>query len=458
MVTHFRMNPAAALGFGVPPEFLTMADRRSRLYVRWMGILFAPLHIAFIFTDRLIADTYDPQTYLVRVPMALGLLIPALLTFPRKLRISYRNLLFIHAIVWLVGQTANCYFLRDVDAATYSVCLVHLAAPFLVFYEPNRFIFLIVSNMLFYLLVLGVGLGRDLAASAQMAHIAPMMGTAAIGIVLAIVNWERNIREWSHVATLEAARMVLEENERRTQKELRLAERVQRGLLPQARYSDEYVSIDFCYLPANNVGGDLLDIIRLEDGVYGLLIADVSGHGFASALISSMMKMLLHAMERDILYQPEKLMKRMDTLLKNNLHNEFITAVYGLINVKEKTLAYCTAGHEAPLLYHPLSKDLEICPSEGRALGIFADSEYKLQRRSLNGNEVVFLFTDGCFEVRDQSGEIMLLENFFDIVREGAGLPFDNTVARIVERIREKGGGFLEDDVTLLACRLVSEN
>lgn len=443
-----------ALGIGVPGGYLEHADKRARLYVRWMGLIFAPLHILFIFTDSVIAGSYDPRTYLVRVPMALGLLIPGLLTFLDR-PLPWRQFLFFHAIVWLTGQTANCYFLRDMDAALYTVCLVYLAAPFMMLYEPIKFIALCAANFAFYVLLIEFGLDRSILSSAGMSHAAPLLGTAVIGSVLAIITWERNLREWNHLAQIEQARESLEENDRRTQKELRLAERVQRSLLPKARYSDDFISIDFCYLPANNVGGDLLDIIRLEDGVYGLLIADVSGHGFASALISSMMKMLVHAIDRELLYKPGELLKRMDQLLRNNLHNEFITSVYAVVNLQKGTLEYATAGHEAPVIFVHSTGELVSCPSAGRALGIFPNSEYRSFLRPLAGDETLFFFTDGCFEVRNAGGALMELEAFLEIVREGARLPFEHTIDAIVSRIKQGGGGVLEDDVTLLACQLL---
>jgi len=188
-----------ALGIGVPGGYLEHADKRARLYVRWMGLIFAPLHILFIFTDSVIAESYDPRTYLVRVPMALGLLIPGLLTFLDR-PLPWRQFLFFHAIVWLTGQTANCYFLRDMDAALYTVCLVYLAAPFMMLYEPIKFIALCAANFAFYVLLIEFGLDRSILSSAGMSHAAPLLGTAVIGSVLAIITWERNLREWNHLA------------------------------------------------------------------------------------------------------------------------------------------------------------------------------------------------------------------------------------------------------------------
>lgn len=443
MVAPLRFSPSLALGLKVEQSYLARANSRCLQYVRGMGFGFAPLQILFIFTDRLVMGTPDLATLWVRVPFAMILLSTALLTFIRSAQPFARFLLFVHASAWQIGQILVCHIENYHAVGVFTCALVFLAAPLFVFYEPFLYFALSFFSMGLYSTLLFLVAGQPARGDA-LGYLVLLTGAMLIGCVLAILTWERNLREWNHLA-------IIEENERRMKQELVLAERVQRGLLPRAGYIDERVSIDFCYLPANNVGGDMLDIIRLDSGVYGLLVADVSGHGFASALIASMMKMLVHAMERPLLHAPGELLGRIDQLLQNQLHNEFITATYCLVDLNTNTLTYATAGHEAPILFN--ENNLQSLPSGGRALGVFPGSKYRTFERSLQGNEMIFLFTDGCFEAREPGGDILGMENFSTILSDAAPTG-PGAVAAIVDRIRLVSGGILDDDVTLLACKL----
>ncbi|MBI3395187.1 MAG: PP2C family protein-serine/threonine phosphatase [Spirochaetia bacterium] len=452
--TPLSVTVPLALGVRVPKPFLDRGDRRALMYVRWMGLLVGPFVPILIWTDGLIAGTYDPHTEWVRIPQALILIVTALLTFIENPPVAPRNMLFLQAIAWQVGQTANCYPLKDVDAAAYVPALVFLGSAFLVFYEPYKFVILTTLTAVLYIVILGVGLQLPLTASAQMSHIAPLIGFALMGIVVGIATWERTLREWGYITALEYQRALLEENDKRFRKEIHLAEQVQRRLLPPTRLSDKYIKVDFCYLPANNVGGDLLDIIELEDGVYALLIADVSGHGFAPALISSMVKMSIYALDRQLLYRPAALLQKLDQLLYENLHREFITAVYGVLNAREMTFEYATAGHEAPLIVRQAPREILSTFPTGRALGVFPHNSYTSHCITLQSDDVIYLFTDGCFEIMRDGHELLAMDGLLKLVADSQSLPFEAQVENVITGIRSYSGGIFNDDITLLACTL----
>lgn len=449
-----RMSIPLALGFRLSPRHKALASRRALPYVRWFGLLLAPILPVFIYTDGRIAGTYEPHTEWLRLSMAAGLAVCSLLTFLKRPVISASSLLFAVACIIVLGQTANCYFLRDHDAAIYTVIFVLMGASLFTYYAPWKFILLALTTLGLYLGILSWGLGLSLTESAPMAHVAPLFGCVFGSAVFAIGTWERNLREWSYLETLEEQRALLAENERLFRKELARAEQVQRRLLPPTRLSDNYIQIDFTYVPANNVGGDLLDVIPLEDGIYALLIADVSGHGIASALISSMLKMSVYALDRQILYRPAALLQRLDLLLAQSLHREFITAVYGILNIRDMTFEFASAGHEPPIVVRRESPEIIHTGTVGRALGVFENNTYTSHCIPLKQDDTIFLFTDGCFDILDRAEEVYTLERFRGLVHSTKGIPFEHVIEHVLTSLRRMIPDEPQDDVTLLACKI----
>lgn len=121
--------------------------------------------------------------------------------------------------------------------------------------------------------------------------------------------------------------------------QLKMAKEIQRSLIQEANFSVNDVKFTSKYMPAQDVGGDLYDIIKLNDNSVGVFIADVSGHGIASALLTSMLKMLF----RNLIpynYAPNKLLEEMNrkfsNIFANKVSDVYAAAFYARIDTKSK--------------------------------------------------------------------------------------------------------------------------
>src|SRR5271157_4466784 len=144
----------------------------------------------------------------------------------------------------------------------------------------------------------------------------------------------------------------LSETERRNlETELEFSSEVQRALLPQQVPSIPGLDIAAFSRPAQIVGGDYFDFIQFRNGTYGLVIADVMGHGVSASLLMSSLQTALHTLIPDNDSASEVIQRVNRYYLHNVNLTTFVTAFLGQFDPVRGVLAYCNAGHNPPLFY-----------------------------------------------------------------------------------------------------------
>jgi serine phosphatase RsbU (regulator of sigma subunit) len=198
-------------------------------------------------------------------------------------------------------------------------------------------------------------------------------------------------------------------------KDLEHARSIQLGLMPQDLQDTDTFSISTIYIPADAVGGDYYDVFAISPGLYGIVVADVSGHGVSSALIMSMGKVLLKTFASPELGPQKTLEKINETFLSEIRTDNFVTIFYAVLDTNAHTFRYSSAGH-CPILF--LNKKTIACTqikADGLFLGVFPDM--MLNEGVMNyeqGVNRVVLYTDGLTEAknpRDEMFELERLEN-----------------------------------------------
>ena len=133
-------------------------------------------------------------------------------------------------------------------------------------------------------------------------------------------------------------------------KDLDHARTIQLGLLPRNMPEIPALTIKATYIPAIAVGGDYYDAFEIDPGIFGIIVADVSGHGVASALIMSMVKVLLKtfANSKD---GPQKTLEKINAIFQTEIEtSNFVTVFYATLDTKSHKLYYTSAGHCPVLL------------------------------------------------------------------------------------------------------------
>jgi sigma-B regulation protein RsbU (phosphoserine phosphatase) len=193
--------------------------------------------------------------------------------------------------------------------------------------------------------------------------------------------------------------------------DLELAAKVQRALLPKNDQIINNWEISYFYQPTGAVSGDYCDlVIQEEGGEYIFLVGDVSGKGIPAAMLMSN----LHALFRSLIsfnFSVKTLLEEANRLFcQSTISSYYATLVCGKAS-QAGEIELCNAGHCMPLLLQN-GKAAKFKPT-GLPIGLFCNSQYNLEKMSLNSGDVLLIYTDGlseAFHNEDQYGEERVIE------------------------------------------------
>lgn len=227
------------------------------------------------------------------------------------------------------------------------------------------------------------------------------------------------------------------------------AREIQRSLLPTELPQICGVEISADWLPARGVGGDYFDVLKFSDTRLGFCIADVAGKGMPAALLMSNLQATVRAFATPD-RSPRKLCEKVNGVLcKNQLAGKFVTFFYGVLDAGAKSLFYCNAGHNAPILHRRDGSFLRL-EDGGPVLAEFHDQTYAEGAAPLASGDRLLLFTDGVSEARSAEGDEFGEERLLKVLAEHRDLGALELRRRLLQDVHEFSERPLHDDATLL--------
>ena len=276
----------------------------------------------------------------------------------------------------------------------------------------------------------------------------------AIGFVAVGAKLSNDYFSADDIAFLDAATsqvaMALETSRLRSEEvDFEQARAMQQILLPKALPHLDGFELSGMWQPASSVGGDYYDAIDFGDGKAAVCIADVAGKGMSAALLMASLQAAVKA-TASADTPPRRLCEKVRHVVASNLTGgTFITFFYALLDANERTLTYCNAGHNPPLLLRATG-EVERLDTGGSVLGrLFRGESYDQATVVLDPGDRVVLFTDGVSEAR-RAGEDFGDERIIDVVRSHAAASAAELQEKIVEAITSFTSGSFGDDVTLV--------
>jgi sigma-B regulation protein RsbU (phosphoserine phosphatase) len=266
-------------------------------------------------------------------------------------------------------------------------------------------------------------------------------------------------------ATLEKKRLRDQINAHlaRLEAEVEAARKLQMGMVPQAfpqPTQDCPIDLHASMEPAREVGGDLYDFFRMEDGRLGLLIGDVSGKGMPAALFMAHTKSLIRIASElmrapdGAAASPADIITRVNReLCQDNNDMMFVTMFFAMLAPTTGELTYCNAGHNPPYRLGAAALTAIDHP-KGGILGVIPDAVYETGRLSLAPGETLYLFTDGVTEANSAADEMFSEARLEAVLRGAAGRPSAEVVKSVAAAVRAfVGSAQPSDDITMLAVR-----
>ncbi|MBP7147869.1 MAG: serine/threonine-protein phosphatase [Acidobacteria bacterium] len=288
--------------------------------------------------------------------------------------------------------------------------------------------------------------GRRLALAAALLLFLLNRGT----MVLWQFQFEYNLRSWAFLVLLVVLALELKDK-LVARDEIMAARQVQLAILPQRAPSFAGWSIWSRTIPANDVGGDLVDFFDLPGERLAAMLGDVSGKGLPAALLMAKLQATLRAMAPEST-DLARLARRVNQVMcRDGIENRFATLFYAEL-AHDGTLRYFNAGHNPPLLVREGA--VEKMHASGIPVGMLEGAEYAGAEATLAPGDLLIVYSDGLVEARDARGEEFGLERLERLAALLRDVPVEQAGATIAQRHREVvGDGKPTDDWSLLLVR-----
>ncbi|PJZ47055.1 PP2C family protein-serine/threonine phosphatase [Leptospira brenneri] len=187
-------------------------------------------------------------------------------------------------------------------------------------------------------------------------------------------------------------------------KDLALANALQKSLLSSKYNEDEKIKIIGFSQNLESVGGDYFDHTKDSMGNWAILMADVSGHGISSAMVAAMSKMAFVGAGAYLQF-PSRVFHSMNRHLVGKTKNLFITASYVFIDTESYTATFSNAGHPGFFLIRNSESDVIHLNVKGKPLGLFSHLPYDEETVKLQSGDKILLYTDGIFDLLNEVGQ-----------------------------------------------------
>jgi serine phosphatase RsbU (regulator of sigma subunit)/anti-anti-sigma regulatory factor len=237
----------------------------------------------------------------------------------------------------------------------------------------------------------------------------------------------------------------LEESSALLRRDLERAEVIQRALLPRSPPAMEGYCIQAFYRPGQHVGGDLYDVVRLGERHLVFYLADATGHGVTSAMLSVLFKqsLVLADPATGLALQPAAVLEAVNRSLcqAHAAPGLFLTAVLGLLDTSNASLTLASAGHP-PVLHAREGRETRLIRRTGPALGLAPDAQFRQEHLQLAAGDRILLYTDGLIPSGTQQ-ELERVEQVLSKPRSSA--------QEVMSQLHDgAAAGAERDDVTML--------
>ena len=241
------------------------------------------------------------------------------------------------------------------------------------------------------------------------------------------------------------------EHLRRIAEELDEARAFQRSLLPCLDRAVAGIPVVARYVPSSELAGDLYDVAPTERGGVAFLLADVSGHGVAAAMLTGVVKAAFDASRAEA-YAPLAVVRRLADAIRGFDAARFVTLVAGRIDPARDRLEFVGAGHPPALLWRPGGEPRLLERTGMFVTPVFPDGGWEALEVPFRSGDRFLAYSDGVTEADGPDGQFGN-DRLLAVVRahpEGEDRLLDAIVAAVGAH---SGRETPRDDLTLLAFR-----
>jgi phosphoserine phosphatase RsbU/P len=251
----------------------------------------------------------------------------------------------------------------------------------------------------------------------------------------------------------------------RLYEDLQAAAEIQRSLLPSAAEAIDSLEVAWQFLPCQQIGGDIFNLVQLDRDHWGIYMLDVSGHGVPSAMMVVSITQLLqpyagylikhstHSASKKGIVAPGEVLQALDREYPIERFNNYFTIAYLVLNTKTGHLRYCSAGHPKPVIVRADGR-LEELEEGGTVIGMDGIVPFQEGHRTLDTGDRLFVYTDGITEYENDSEEFYGKDRFYRELQRLKDHSLDVMVRELIGSLKRFGNHREpQDDISLLGLQ-----
>lgn len=247
---------------------------------------------------------------------------------------------------------------------------------------------------------------------------------------------------------------------REISRELEIAKNIQMSLLPNILPFVNGVKMSGVCYPSEFVGGDYYDFIGISDTSFDMIMADVSGHNVASALVMTELRSIVKSI---LNFSSEMTPAKIMTLINREIYGDLtklefiITMVYMRVDMNSMKITFSNAGHYNPFVFNKNGKLEEVKWGEP-LIGVIDDYVYSEKSYEIEQGDTVFLFTDGIIETEDESGNFFGIDRLKDVLKtiSGDDTSPENIIMNVHKSLIQYRGSKKQSDDITMSCFTVN--
>ncbi|MCE1246553.1 MAG: GAF domain-containing protein [Firmicutes bacterium] len=257
------------------------------------------------------------------------------------------------------------------------------------------------------------------------------------------------------LSTLANQAAVAIENARLYNEQYKIAQIIQRNLMPQVEMNFDGIDVGSVYIPSEILSGDYFEIIQMTKTRYGLVISDVSGKGTEAAIYNARAKYILRSYAMAD-YSPSEILTLINQMMEEETAaDKFISLLYIDLDLEADEIIVSSAGHEPLIHWDDSEKEAyTIKEPSNMPIGVFPETTYDEKLYRVSKGDILLLYTDGITEARSREGEFFGTDRLLDLVRNNFHLDAQGLASKIHTAVQKFTRRKITDDFSLLVVKI----
>ena len=215
------------------------------------------------------------------------------------------------------------------------------------------------------------------------------------------------------------------------------------------------VDIGYLMVPAHNIGGEFIDMIRLTETRHLFVVGDLSGKGIAASMNMVILKSIIRSYLAEV-HDFKQLVVKLNTFVRDSLPKGTIFAgLFALIDFETDTMYYINCGVPALMMYTQVYNNVIEIQGSGHILGFVKDlSPYiSVKTTKLNHGDIIMACTDGLIQSHSLRGEQFGKERVQQAVLDNSTYPAQRMAQFTFDGLVKFMSKEMEDDVSILVIK-----